>query len=180
MSKSERRVSKSNIKAQPPVRLAPATIPKANPADVASIDAIITAAYDSISGPAGEKRNWDRERSLYYTGARLIPTAKPGENDDLVPQILDVDSFIARVEPYFAGQGFYEKEISRRTEQFGHIAHVWSTYESRHNADDPEPFMRGINSIQLFHDGSRWWIVTIYWQQESVVDPIPAKYVKTG
>jgi hypothetical protein len=180
MSKSERRVSKSNIKAQPPVRLAPATIPKANPADVASIDAIITAAYDSISGPAGEKRNWDRERSLYYTGARLIPTGKPGENDDLVPQILDVDGFIARVEPYFAEQGFYEKEISRRTEQFGHIAHVWSTYESRHNADDREPFMRGINSIQLFHDGSRWWIVTIYWQQESLVDLIPAKYVKAG
>jgi hypothetical protein len=149
---------------------------EANPADVASIDAIITAAYDSISGPAGEKRNWERERSLYYPGARLIPTAKAGENEDLAPQILDVDGFIARVESFFAEHGFYEKEIARRTEQFGHIAHVWSTYESRHNADDPEPFMRGINSIQLFHDGNRWWIVTIYWQQESSVDPIPEKY----
>jgi hypothetical protein len=151
-----------------------------NLADVASIDAIITAAYDGISGPAGKKRDWDRERSLYYPGARLIPTAKPAENDDLAPQMLDVDGFIARVEPYFAEHGFYEKEIARRTEQFGHIAHVWSTYESRHNADDPEPFMRGINSIQLFHDGSRWWIVTIYWQQESSIDSIPAKYVKPG
>jgi hypothetical protein len=153
---------------------------EANPSDVSSIDAIVTAAYNSISGPAGEKRNWDRERSLYYPGARLIPTARPGENDDLAPQILDIDGFIARVEPFFKENGFYEKEIARRTEQFGHIAHVWSTYESRHNADDPEPFMRGINSIQLFHDGSRWWIVTIYWQQESLVDPIPAKYVKAG
>jgi hypothetical protein len=153
---------------------------QANPSDVASIDAIITAAYDSISGPAGAKRNWERERSLYYPGARLIPTAKAGENEDLAPQILDVDGFIARVESFFAEHGFYEKEIARRTEQFGHIAHVWSTYESRHNADDPEPFMRGINSIQLFHDGNRWWIVTIYWQQESSVDPIPAKYVKPG
>jgi hypothetical protein len=178
MSKSEGRAAKSNIKGQASLRLEQSNIPKANPTDVESIDAIITAAYDSISGPAGEKRNWDRERSLYYPGARLIPTAKPGDNDDLVPQILDVDGFIARVEPYFAGQGFYEKEISRRTELFGHIAHVWSTYESRRDADDPEPFMRGINSIQLFHDGSRWWIVTIYWQQESSVDPIPAKYVK--
>ena len=151
-----------------------------NLADVASIDAIITAAYDGISGPAGKKRDWDRERSLYYPGARLIPTAKPGENDGLAPQILDVDGFIARVEPYFAEHGFYEKEIARRTEQFGHIAHVWSTYESRHNADDPEPFVRGINSIQLFHDDSRWWIVTIYWQQESSIDSIPAKYVKPG
>ena len=161
---------------------------EANPSDVSSIDAIITAAYDSISGPAGEKRNWDRERSLYYPGARLIPTAKPVTSDEgqvtsenkIAPQILDIEGFIARVEPFFKENGFYEKEIARRTEQFGQIAHVWSTYESRHNADDPEPFMRGINSIQLFHDGSRWWIVTIYWQQESLVDPIPAKYLKAG
>ena len=161
---------------------------EANPSDVSSIDAIVAAAYDSISGPAGEKRNWDRERSLYYSGARLIPTAKPVTSDEwqgtsenkIAPQILDIEGFIARVEPFFKENGFYEKEIARRIEQFGRIAHVWSTYESRHNADDPEPFMRGINSIQLFHDGSRWWIVTIYWQQESLVDPIPAKYVKAG
>src|SRR5207249_8744957 len=127
MSKSKRRVIKSNVKPRTP------DIPEANPADVASIDAIIAAAYDSISGPAGQKRDWDRERSLYYPGARLIPTAKPGTNDDLAPQILDVDGFIARVEPYFAEHGFYEKEIARRTAQFGHIAQVWSTYESRQN-----------------------------------------------
>jgi len=114
---------------------------------------------------------------LYYPGARLIPTAKPGTNSDLAPQMLDVDGFIARVEPYFAEHGFYEKEIARCTEQFGHIAHVWSTYESRHNGDDPTPFMRGINSIQLFYDGARWWIVTIYWQQESTEHPVPEKYL---
>ncbi len=149
----------------------------ANPADVASIDAIITAAYDSISGPAGQKRDWARERSLFYPGARLIPTAKPDESNNLAPEMLDVDGFIARVEPYFAEHGFYEKEIARRTEQFGQLAHVWSTYESRHNSDDPKPFMRGINSIQLFYDGSRWWIVTIYWQQESPEHPIPERYL---
>jgi hypothetical protein len=149
----------------------------ANPADVESIDAIITATYDGISGPAGKKRDWDRERSLYYPGARLIPTAKPGTSDVLVPQMLDIDGFIARVEPYFAEHGFFESEIARHTEQFGHIAHVWSTYESRHNEDDPEPFMRGINSIQLFNDGHRWWVVNIYWQQESDQDPIPEKFL---
>jgi hypothetical protein len=85
---------------------------------------------------------------------------------------------IARVEPFFEENGFYEKEIARRTEQFGNIAHVWSIYESRHNEDDPEPFMRGINSIQLFNDGKRWWIVNIYWQQESAENPIPEKYLK--
>jgi len=166
--------------------------PEAKAADVASIDAIITAAYNVISGPVGKARDWDRERSLFIPGARLIPTAKKAGGDDvnlatgrvrpnggLAPHILDVDAYIARVEPYFQKNGFFEKEIARRTEQFGNIAHVWSTYESRHNADDPEPFMRGINSIQLFHDGSRWWIVSIYWQQESTDCPIPEKYLES-
>jgi hypothetical protein len=150
---------------------------KANHADVESIDAIIGAAYDVISGPAGKKRDWDRERSLFVRGARLIPTTKSGENDDLAPQMLDVDGFIARVEPFFGKNGFYEKEIARRTEQFGQIAQVWSTYESRHDPSDPEPFMRGINSIQLFYDGQRWWIVSIYWQQESDRAAIPQNYL---
>ena len=152
-----------------------------NPNDVASIDAIITAAYDVISGSAGQKRDLERERSLFLPGARLIPTAiKAGSTNtsEIGPQILDIEGYIARVEPYFAENGFYEKEVARRTEQFGHIAQVWSTYESRHSESDPEPFMRGINSIQLFNDGTRWWIVTIYWQHESADDPLPEKYLR--
>jgi len=162
----------------------------ANPADVESIEAIVAAAYDSISGPAGKKRDWDRMRSLFIAGARLIPTAKDAGKHDvdlatgrvrptggLAPQLLDVDAYIARVEPFFATTGFYEKEVARRIEQFGQIAHVWSTYESRHDPNDAEPFMRGINSIQLFCDGNRWWIVTIYWQQESTAHPIPEEYL---
>ncbi len=149
-----------------------------DPADVASIDAIIRAAYDVISGPAGKKRDWNRERSLFYPGARLIPTASvPGRNDvDLEPQILDVEGYIARAEPLFEKAGFYETEIARRVEEFGQIAHVWSTYESRHDPADAEPFMRGINSIQLFNDGERWWILSIYWQHENAAHPIPKKY----
>ena len=153
-----------------------------NLADVASIDAIIAAAYDVISGPAGQQRDWDRERSLFFPGARLIPTRKDaGEHDwdgALSPQVLDIDGYIARSKNYFEKSGFFEKEVARRTEQFGHIAHVWSTYESRYHPDDPHPFMRGINSIQLFYDGSRWWIVTIFWQHESADDPIPIRYVR--
>jgi hypothetical protein len=151
--------------------------PPANPKDVESIDAIVTAAYDEISGPPGKQRNWDRERSLFLPGARLIPTAKPGEDGDLAPQMLDVEGFIARAEPILKN-GFFEKEIARQTQQFGQLAHVWSTYESRRSEDEPEPFMRGINSIQLFHDGARWWIVSIFWQHESKHAPIPDKYLK--
>ena len=155
----------------------------ANAADVESIDAIVTAAYDSISGSAGQERDWNRVRSLFIPGARLIPTSgAPGArnaNDKIAPQVLDIDGYIVRSAGYLEKNGFFEREIARRTEQFGHIAHVWSTYESRHKTDDPRPFMRGINSIQLMHDGARWWIVTIYWQHEGPDNPIPKKYVKT-
>jgi hypothetical protein len=150
----------------------------ADPGDVESIDAIIAAAYDVISGSAGKKRDWNRERSLFYPGARLIPTASvPGQSAvALEPQILDVEGYIARVEPLLQ-TGFYEKEVARRIEQFGRIAHVWSTYESRHDPSDAAPFMRGINSFQLFNDGKRWWILSIYWLHETAAHPIPEKYL---
>ena len=151
----------------------------ADPRNVESIDGIIAAIYDVISGPAGQKRDWARERSLFIPGARLIPTATvPGKTDvDLALLVLDIEGYIARVEPLFEKEGFYEREIARRVEQFGRIAHVWSTYESRHNPNDAEPFMRGINSIQLFNDGNRWWILSIYWQHESSQHPLPEKYL---
>jgi hypothetical protein len=151
----------------------------ANPNDVESIDAIIRVAYDAISGPAGKKRDWDRMRSLFFPGARLIPTAKEAGRDDvdLEPNVLDVDGFIARAETVFENNGFYETEIARQVERFGQIAHVWSTYESRRDPDDA-PFMRGINSIQLFYDGKRWWILAIYWQHESLRHPIPKEYLQ--
>jgi hypothetical protein len=145
---------------------------------VESIDAIVSAAYDVISGPAEKKRDWDRERSLFYPGARLIPTASvPGRNDvALEPQVLDVEDYIVRAEPLLQ-KGFYEREVARRTEQFGRIAHVWSSYESRHNPSESVPFMRGINSFQLFNDGQRWWILSIYWQHETTEHVIPEKYL---
>jgi hypothetical protein len=151
----------------------------ANPADVESIHAIIAACYDVISGPPGKKRDWARERSLFYPGARLIPTATvPGKTDvDLAPLVLDVEGYIARVEPLFEKEGFYETEVARRTEQFGRIAQVWSTYESRHDPAEAKPFMRGVNSFQLFNDGERWWILSIYWQHESSQYPLPDKYL---
>ena len=147
--------------------------------DASSIDAIINAAYKVISGPAGKPRDWERERALFFPGARCIPTATvPGRNDvGLAPLFLDVEGYIERVEPIFAKEGFYETEIARRTEEFGRIAHVWSTYESRHDPSDPAPFMRGINSFQLFNDGNRWWILSVYWQHESAEHAIAQNYL---
>jgi hypothetical protein len=151
--------------------------PAANPADVASIDAIIAAVYDVISGPAGKKRDWDRMRSLFVPGARLIPTG-PRQAGGYGSRVLTVDEYIERASGNFEKVGFYEREAARQTEQFGQIAHIFSTYESRHAPDDAKPFQRGINSIQLMNDGKRWWIVTIFWQGEDAKTPLPEKYLK--
>jgi hypothetical protein len=157
----------------------PATVtPPPNPADVATMDAIITAVYDVISGPAKSTRNWDRFRSLFVPGARLIPTGRR-PTGEVLTRVLTPDDYIQRSGPLLEQNGFFEREISKRVEKFGNIAHVFSTYESRHATEDEKPFARGINSFQLMNDGKRWWIVTIFWQAEDEKNPLPAEYLRS-
>lgn len=152
------------------------SVPQAAAADVKTVDGIIKAVYDVISGAAKQQRDWKRFRSLFLPAARLIPTpAKASPNVGRRP--LTVDEYIERSEPFMLKEGFFESELSRRTEQFGNIAHVWSTYESR-NARTDKPFARGINSIQLIYDGERWWVMNLMWQGESPEMPLPEKYLK--
>jgi hypothetical protein len=150
--------------------------PSANSADVSSPDAILAALYQVISGPAGQRRDWNRFRSLFLPGARLIPTS-PKPTGGERAQTLTPDDYVARAGPYLEKNGFFEKEVARKAERFGGIMQVFSTYESRHAASDSKPFARGINSIQLFFDGSRWWIVTVLWEEESRSNPLPAKFL---
>jgi len=107
----------------------------------------------------------------------LIPT-NPRQTGGYGSRVLSVDEYIARAEPFMEKEGFFEKEAARKSEQFGQIAHLFSTYESRHTPDDPKPFQRGINSFQLMNDGTRWWIVTIFWEGEDEKNPLPQKYLK--
>lgn len=151
--------------------------PQTNPSDVATMDAIVTALYDVISGPPG-KRDWDRFRSLFYPGARLIPTGiRP--TGEAGSRVLSPNDYAARSGPLLEKNGFFEREISRRTERFANIAHLFSTYESRHAKEDEKPFARGINSIQMMNDGKRWWILSIFWQAEDPKNQLPAEYLRT-
>jgi hypothetical protein len=149
--------------------------PEAKKEDVASMDAILAALYDVISGPAGQARDWNRFRSLFAPGARLIPTGRTPEGNARIT-VSDPEGYITRSSAALS-QGFFEKEISRQVDRFGAIAHVFSTYEARRKADDTQLLARGINSIQLFNDGTRWWIVSIYWQAERPDTQIPAEYL---
>jgi hypothetical protein len=148
----------------------------ANKADVESIDAIVSSLYSVISGPAGEKRNWDRMRTLFIPEARMMATGKKADGS-FGKRVMTVEDYIKSSGPFLEKEGFFEREIGRKTEQYGNIAHLFSAYDSKKKLDDEKPFMRGINSIQLWNDGSRWWIVTIFWQSESPDNPLPGKYL---
>lgn len=148
----------------------------ANSADVSSIDGIIKAVYDVISGAAGEKRNWDRMRTLFVPDARMMPTGKR-PTGEVVRRVLTVEDYITNSGPNLEKNGFFETEIGRKTEQYGNIVHVFSTYESRRAKADEKPFMRGINSFQLWNDGKRWWVLGILWEGETKDNPIPEKYI---
>ena len=159
-----------------PTQPSPSTV-AARPADAVTLDSTLAALYDVISGPAG-KRDWDRFRSLFAPGARLIANGvRP--TGEVVSRVMTADDYAQRNGPYFEQNGFFEREVSRQVDKFGNIAHVFSTYESRHAKDDAKPFARGINSIQLMNDGKRWWIVTVFWQGEDEKNPIPAQYLRT-
>jgi hypothetical protein len=164
----------------PPAETAPApaapTPIAPSAGDVATMDSTIAALYDVISGPAG-KRNWDRFRSLFAPGARLIANG-PRPTGEVGSRVMTVEEYAQRNGPFFEKNGFFEREAARHTDEFANIAQVFSTYESRHDKDDAKPFQRGINSIQLVNDGKRWWVVTVFWQGEDEKNPLPAKYLK--
>lgn len=144
--------------------------------DVSSVDAIITALYDVISGPAGEKRDWDRMKSLFIPEGRLIPTFKQPDGK-VGYRWWSIQEYIDQAGAGLEQNGFFEVEIARKQENYGTVVHLFSTYESRRNADDEKPFARGINSIQLMYDAERWWIMSVFWRGESPDNKIPTAYL---
>lgn len=153
-------------------------MPSANPADVASVDAIVKTLYDVISGGIGQKRDWNRFRSLFQNDARLSATYKR-KNGSIALFAGTTEQYIESSSQPMEREGFFEKELARKIDTFGNIAHVFSTYESFHKADEKVPFERGINSFQLYNDGTRWWILNIVWQDETPEFKIPKKYLKS-
>jgi hypothetical protein len=139
------------------------------PADVETVDGIIKAFYEVISGPAGQPREWARDRTLYVPGVRFVSLGV--RNGVPVANVMTHDEYVARTDPGLVANGFFEVEVDRQSDAFGNMMHVWSTYEYR---DSPhgDVLGRGINSIQLYHDGSRWWITAVIWDNERPDNPL--------
>ncbi len=131
--------------------------------DTDSVDHIIASLYEVISGEPGP-RDWKRFKNLFAEGARLIPTFRSGSR--IASVTWSPQDYVDRSGPYLEKEGFFEREAHRKAESYGPIIHVWSSYESRHHKSDKTPFAKGVNSIQLRNDGTRWWIETVMWADE--------------
>lgn len=153
---------------------------EASSADAETIDAIIAAVYDVISGPAGATRDWDRFRSLFADDARLMPTGTTPEGVTLAQAMTPAEYASLAQEGNWFAEGFFEKETGHVTECYGNIAHRFSSYAAYRSEADEEPFMRGINSFQLLNDGKRWQVLSIFWQNSADAGPIPAQYLAAG
>jgi hypothetical protein len=139
--------------------------------DVETPDALIAAMYDIVSGPAGTARDWQRMYSLFFPGAVLVRTAK-GKSGELEATVLSPTEYVTRAGKFFEAHPFYERETSRKTRSWRNIEQVFSTYESSQDVAFAKPLARGVNSIELFYDGKRWWVMAIMWQ-EDILEPQP-------
>ena len=150
--------------------------PQPDPSKVNSLDSTIETLYSVISGEKGVERDWDLMRYLFHPDAKLIPSGK-SKSGVYKARFMTVEDYILGSGKFLVENGFFEKEMHRTEQTFGNITQVFSTYESFHSEKETEPFMRGINSIQLLNDGKRWWIINIYWTQETEENPIPKEYL---
>lgn len=131
------------------------TAQEVRPADVASIDGIIRAYYEVISGPAGEVPDADRDRSLHHPDAWIAIAGRDPSGQPVV-NVITLDEYHGDNQP--RQEGFWEWETDRVVSQSGNMVHVWSSYASA-RTEGGQPYTGGVNSITLFHDGTRWWIM---------------------
>ncbi len=142
--------------------------------DVETLDGIIKAYYEVVSAPAGRPKQVERDHSLHHSLARVAVTGKD-ETGKPFAKMMTLDEYYK--DNLVAEAGFFENEIHRVTQKFGNIVHVWSTYEWRTEEKGPVGG-RGINSIQLYHDGKRWWITSWIYDSERKDNPIPTEYLR--
>lgn len=147
--------------------------------DVASPEAIVLAGYAAIAHAPGQPFDWPRFRTLFLPDARLVPNTEQREGSF---DVLTVEEFIAWIDAVTPppgsenDHGFVEEQVFAKIERYGDIAHVFSTYQ-KHFWGSDEILGRGINSFQLVHDGQRWWIAGVVWDEEDGAGPIPPAYL---
>jgi len=146
------------------------------PEDVSTIDGMVKAYYDVVSGPAGQPRQWGRDATLYIPGMRFVVITED-KNGNASAQSMTHQEFVDSTEAAMHGKAFFERECHRVLHQVGNVAHVLSTAEQATSAEGPYK-VSGLDSLDLLWDGKRWWIASAnLWEINSKAHPLPPEYL---
>lgn len=146
----------------------------ARPEDVGTLDGLMRAFYEVVNVKADEPRQWDRDRTLYAPWIRFVATSS--DSSGKVKVITwSHQEYVDATEP-LVRSGFKEWEVARRTQVYGNMAHIDSTYAGEAREGGQVDHFRGVNSIEAYFDGKRWWISSVMWMSESPEHPIPRRY----
>ena len=146
---------------------------EADPKDVSTIDGIIKAFYETISGGKDVPRQWSRDKTLYTPDIRFVGMSE--QDGKIRASVMNHTNYVNGTNEFFVAEGFTEREINRVVRKFGNIAHVFCAYEF--STEDKKEKGRGVNSIELFWDGIRWWISAGSWDEERAGNPIPKEFL---
>jgi hypothetical protein len=144
----------------------------ARPEDVSSIEGIVKASYETISGGVGVPRQWGRDESLFDPNVRFVAVERDPKSGATVTMITTHQEFVDEADESTVKEGFTERELGHKIERYGNVATVLSSYEGK-NASTGKVVTRGVNIFQLYFDGKRWWILSMVWDQETPTNPIP-------
>ncbi|MEO6556685.1 MAG: hypothetical protein ABIN92_04165 [Ferruginibacter sp.] len=143
--------------------------------EVGTLDGIIKAYYDVVTVKKGEKVSFERDSVLHIPNA-IVGITQKDKYGKAILKMISLRQFHNASDAFIEQDGFNEHELARKVENFGSIYQVWSTYETRNISTGPL-LERGINSIQLYHDGKRFWIISWIAEDETKQQPIPEKYL---
>jgi hypothetical protein len=151
--------------------------PAARPGDVGSIHGIVEAFFDAISAPKGGTLDRERLLSLFVPDGRIeipIPASRTSQTDVV---FLSPCGYADSSDAGTKDEGFFDRTLAVQVEQYGVMAHVFATYESRKNQSDSKPFIRGVKAFELLNSGGRWYITQVAWDRERPDNPIPEIYL---
>jgi len=140
--------------------------------DVSTIEGIVKASYQTISGGVGVPRQWGRDRTLYDPQMRFVSLGKDPKSGKVTRSSGTEQEFADHADAYFMKVGFVEYELAHTIHRFGNVATVLSSYEGKETATN-KAADRGVNIFQLYNDGKRWWILSMVWDEERPDNPLP-------
>ena len=158
--------------------LAPAVSAQAMP-DYSTVEGVMDELYASVTREPGEPFPWDRLRAIMLPGSTMLPQRAQTGGES---RLMDVDAFIAWIDEAWDSvigtpqdTGFYERQTNLIVEEFGDVAHAFTTYEK--GPFEPRQIIgRGVNSVQLVKRDGRWFVLSITWDEENTSGPLPPKY----